>query len=521
MTKRAFLLAAGLLCGAALIGAEPAPLPVPPLVLRPVLAGHLPVWDIKSGGIPVIGSGSGSGGGVTIGTSTITGGTSGKLLYDNAGVVGEVGLGTTTTTYHGNAAGVGSFGAVVLTTDVSGILPGDNGGTGNGFFAVTGPTTSLKTMTFPNASSTVVTGTGTTNTLPKTTGTGTQGNSTITDDATTVTVNTATTLKSTTDSAGTFGFLNVSGTMPSSQSAATWGVSFSCTGAGSGSGGALGCLRVQFPAGYTGANYLKNAYFTTNSLPTSTFDGLNINATIVSEYSANTTGDVAAVKGDANNGSGGGFGVMGYSRAVASGKKSIAGYFAQSATSATSAPQVAVLASSGGTSVPTLPSTPVTLVVDDFGVTSTDPVWINESGTAKFKVIKGGATWGANSKTLTETTATAFAQFAIASGSSGGGQISYCVEANDGTKYQSECGDLAYAAINEAGTITCSVSVLGTEASAVSAATTLTTAFTCADAGSGNLQIKANSTSSLTQTLLRINYRPEEVGNVSVAFTPL
>lgn len=48
-------------------------------------------------------------------------------------------------------------GLVVLTTDVSGILPGANGGTGNGFFAVTGPTTSLKTFTFPDATATVLT----------------------------------------------------------------------------------------------------------------------------------------------------------------------------------------------------------------------------------------------------------------------------------------------------------------------------------------------------------------------------
>ena len=65
--------------------------------------------------------------------------------------------GTTTTVLHGNAAGNPSFGAVSLTADVSGILPGANGGTGNGFFAVTGPATSLKTFTFPNASATVLT----------------------------------------------------------------------------------------------------------------------------------------------------------------------------------------------------------------------------------------------------------------------------------------------------------------------------------------------------------------------------
>ena len=66
-------------------------------------------------------------------------------------------LGTTTTLLHGNAGGAPTFGAVVLTTDVSGILAGANGGTGNGFFAVAGPAASLKTFTFPNASATVLT----------------------------------------------------------------------------------------------------------------------------------------------------------------------------------------------------------------------------------------------------------------------------------------------------------------------------------------------------------------------------
>lgn len=48
-------------------------------------------------------------------------------------------------------------GSIDLTAKVSGILPGANGGSGNGFFAVSGPTTSLKTFTFPNASATVLT----------------------------------------------------------------------------------------------------------------------------------------------------------------------------------------------------------------------------------------------------------------------------------------------------------------------------------------------------------------------------
>lgn len=114
------------------------------------------------------------------GGTGLTSGTSGGILYysgsttlASSGILGTSqlvlgggaaatpttlgSLGTTVTLLHGNAAGAPTFGAVVLTTDVSGILPGANGGTANGFFAVTGPTTSLKTFTFPNASATVLT----------------------------------------------------------------------------------------------------------------------------------------------------------------------------------------------------------------------------------------------------------------------------------------------------------------------------------------------------------------------------
>jgi len=44
-----------------------------------------------------------------------------------------------------------------LTTGVTGTLGGGNGGTGNAFFAVAGPATSMKTYTFPNASANVLT----------------------------------------------------------------------------------------------------------------------------------------------------------------------------------------------------------------------------------------------------------------------------------------------------------------------------------------------------------------------------
>jgi hypothetical protein len=49
--------------------------------------------------------------------------------------------------------GITTNGGVLSTS----ILPGANGGTANGFFAVSGPATSLKTFTLPNASATILT----------------------------------------------------------------------------------------------------------------------------------------------------------------------------------------------------------------------------------------------------------------------------------------------------------------------------------------------------------------------------
>lgn len=53
---------------------------------------------------------------------------------------------------------------VNLTTHVTGILPVANGGTNNAFFTVSGPASSAKTYTFPNANTTIA-GVATTQTL--------------------------------------------------------------------------------------------------------------------------------------------------------------------------------------------------------------------------------------------------------------------------------------------------------------------------------------------------------------------
>ena len=58
-------------------------------------------------------SGSGGSGSLTVGTSTITGGTSGRVLYNNAGVLGELALGSNVAT--ALAVNVGSSGSFAVT----------------------------------------------------------------------------------------------------------------------------------------------------------------------------------------------------------------------------------------------------------------------------------------------------------------------------------------------------------------------------------------------------------------------
>ena len=87
----------------------------------------------------------------TTGTLAITfagGQTQNQVLASPDGSSGAVGL---------RSLVLADIPTIPLTSKVSGILPGANGGTNNGFMDFTGPATSLKTFTLPNASSTILT----------------------------------------------------------------------------------------------------------------------------------------------------------------------------------------------------------------------------------------------------------------------------------------------------------------------------------------------------------------------------
>jgi hypothetical protein len=102
---------------------------------------------------------------------------------------------------------------------------------------------------------------------------------------------------------------------------------------------------------------------------------------------------------------------------------------------------------------------------------------------------------------LTEGSATAFATINIPSLETVGGYIIVTVQAGDGVDVQDITQRILFNAVNKSGTLTISS---GTAESLSTVSTgTLTATITFVDAGSGNLQIKANATSSLTQTYLR------------------
>lgn len=144
-------------------------------------------------------------------------------------------------------------------------------------------------QTLGTGTGTFVTGSGTTNILPKfTTGaSGIIGDSTVSDDGTIVTLNTRTTAKATmTGAASTSNFLNVTGTYPSTLSGAAYGTLLSMTGAGS-SSQENGALASTYNAGYAGssatfAGRFVNVALSTGSVAIGTYGGNNglITATI-------------------------------------------------------------------------------------------------------------------------------------------------------------------------------------------------------------------------------------------------
>lgn len=109
------------------------------------------------------------------------------------------------------------------------------------------------------------------------------------------------------------------------------------------------------------------------------------------------------------------------------------------------------------------------------------------------------------SKTITDASATALFDVAVAQSGMSGGVIVFTVEAADGTDFQALSGVVSYACVNKAGTLTLTITQLSTvEAKAVSSGT-LTLAWTFV---TGTLKgtVKLQPTGSLTETTFRVTY---------------
>lgn len=123
------------------------------------------------------------------------------------------------------------------------------------------------------------------------------------------------------------------------------------------------------------------------------------------------------------------------------------------------------------------------------------------------------------SKALTKSSATAFVQVAVASGSMVGGVVHYTVTAQDATPtYQVHAGTIPFAAYNNGGTETCTFGTAA-DASALSAGTFATPTFDADNSPTNAVNLRCNAAPSITPTSLAIRYWIEITGS-TVTVTP-
>lgn len=179
-----------------------------------------------------------------------------------------------------------------------------------------------------------VTGTGTPNTLAKFTAASVIGDSTVTDDGTIVTVNTASVFGATVANDNSRNFLAVTGTMPTTPSGSVSGVFLSITGAGSASQN-CNALAVVYSSGYTGALGSRAITGSNNNAGTGTSLVTNVgNFGGLLQATGTTTGTNAGVSGVASGGNKS-IGVSGLSIVNKSNATNIGGAFYASQTTGT------------------------------------------------------------------------------------------------------------------------------------------------------------------------------------------
>lgn len=133
-----------------------------------------------------------------------------------------------------------------------------------------------------------------------------------------------------------------------------------------------------------------------------------------------------------------------------------------------------------------------------------DQTALGKSAVAFKEAFVARSIQGSKTKALTEASATAVTQIAVpqtAGSNFADATIQWAVYASDGTDSQVRKGSTYLAAVNKAGTETCTVGDIGTTQVAVSAGT-LTCTTSCITGLTDVVQFALNCTSSLTQTTL-------------------
>ena len=119
-------------------------------------------------------------------------------------------------------------------------------------------------------------------------------------------------------------------------------------------------------------------------------------------------------------------------------------------------------------------------------------------------------------KVLTNNSAITIANVTAGSNTSVGGRVNYCVEVEDGTNVQYECGSATYGVSNKGGVFSGNtVTKFGNHQNAT--AGTLTVTFAISGANPALLSVNANSSLTPSTGFPRITYSLQNLGQQAVA----
>lgn len=151
---------------------------------------------------------------------------------------------------------------------------------------------------------------------------------------------------------------------------------------------------------------------------------------------------------------------------------------------------------------------------DDVSATTVTATSVTAAGSVEATWMVMSQVQGAYAKDLVEAAATGFVRVNIPVSTNVAGHIDYAIFSEDGVDYQSRSGVFYFSAVNKGGTETCVIfrstggtTVDDTTDNIAASAGTLTNTFDCSTVGANTFLLRANATSSLAQTTLRINYR--------------